>query len=171
MYRVLRSLWFTTEPNSFVELEDGVFLVKFGRVDDREKILGMVPSLFDQCFLSMVPFEKDNSPSKYNFVQVPYWIRIYNVPLECMERNVTLELGGAIREVLAIDWRDCKGCWTKYMSVRIKLDTSRPLRRVIYVVNREGKEIICGIKYKRLPSFCYICGRISHNTQHCGQYT
>lgn len=54
------------------------------------------------------------------------------------------------------------------MRVHNKLDTFRPLRRVVCMVNREGKDIIYAIKYERLPSFCYICGNISHNTQHCG---
>lgn len=93
IYRVLSSLWFTKEPISFVELEDGIFLVKFERADDREKILSMVPWLFDQYLLSLVPFEKDKSPSEYDFSLVPYWIRIHNVPLECMDRNVALEVG------------------------------------------------------------------------------
>lgn len=34
MYRVLRSLWFTKTPVSFVELKDGVYLVKFEWVKD-----------------------------------------------------------------------------------------------------------------------------------------
>lgn len=52
------------------------------------------------------------------------------------------------------------------MRVRIRLDTSKPFRRVVYMVDTDGKEIMCGIKYERLPSFCYVCRRIGHNTQH-----
>lgn len=58
-----------------------------------------------------------------------------------------MELGGVVGDVITIDGRDGDGCWTKYIRVRIKLDTSMPLRRVVCTVDRDGKEIICEIKY------------------------
>lgn len=41
-----------------------------------------------------------------------------------MEIHVALEVGGAVREALAIDWRDREGYWTKFMRVHVKLDMS-----------------------------------------------
>lgn len=59
-----------------MELDDGVFLVKFERVKDQERILNMAPWLFDHSLLSMVPFEKDKDPAAYDFTHVHYRIRI-----------------------------------------------------------------------------------------------
>lgn len=36
MFRVLRSLWYTKDWDSFTEVEEGTFLVKFGLMEDRE---------------------------------------------------------------------------------------------------------------------------------------
>lgn len=37
------------------------------------------------------------------------------------------------------------------------------------MVGKEGMEIMCVIKYERLPTFCYVYGRIGHNT--CAQFS
>lgn len=72
MYRVLQSLWFTKEMVSFVELDGGAFLVKFGRLEDRERIMNLASWLFDQCLFSMVSFEKDKEIEAYEFKLVPF---------------------------------------------------------------------------------------------------
>lgn len=167
MYRVFRSFWFTKEQVNFAALNEEVFLVKFGRLEDRERIQNMAPWLFDKCLISLVPFEKNKGPLEYKFPMVPFWIRILNVPLENMNRQVALEIVRAVGEVIAIDRKDREGCWTKFMRVRIWLDTTKPLRRVVYMVNKEGDETLCYIQYERLPYFCFVCGIIGHKTQKC----
>lgn len=132
--------------------------------------MNLAPWLFDQCLFTMVPFVKDKELSGYDFNFAPFWIRIYNIPFECMDRQVAIEVGGAVGEVLAIDGRDRNGCWIEYMRIRVKLDTSKPLRRVVYMVGKDGKELMCTIKYERLPTFCYVCGCIGHNTRRCELY-
>ncbi|MBA0847419.1 hypothetical protein Goshw_017685 [Gossypium schwendimanii] len=77
MYRVLKPLWFTKENVNFVELKVGVILVKFGAIEDRTWILNPSPWLLDQCL----------------FVMLPYY----------MDRQVALDVGKDIGEVVAID--------------------------------------------------------------------
>ncbi|MBA0864255.1 hypothetical protein Goshw_001061 [Gossypium schwendimanii] len=167
---MLKSLWHTKEPVNFVAMADGLFLVKFGLREDRERILNMAHWSFDQCLFSMVPFVKGQDISRYCFLFVPFWVRIFNIPLEKMERQVAIDNGSAIGEVLAIDRRDREGCWVEYIRVRVKLDIFKPLRRVHYMVGAEGEEILCTINYERLPTFCYLCGCIGHHTHKCGMY-
>ncbi|MBA0765536.1 hypothetical protein Gotri_014716 [Gossypium trilobum] len=147
MYRVLKSLWFTKEEVNFVALNDGTILVKFGNIEDRTRMLNLTPWLFDQ---SLFPL-------------------IYNIPFEQMDREVAIDVGKAIGEVVAIDWHDKNGRWTVYIRIRVKIDMLRPLRRVVHLVGSEGTETVCAIKYERLPAFCYICGLIGHTTQKCNR--
>ncbi|MBA0803111.1 hypothetical protein Gohar_013359, partial [Gossypium harknessii] len=112
MYRVLKSLWFTKEEVSFVTLNGGVILVKFDNIEDRTRILNLMPWLFDQCLF------------------------------------VAIDVGKAIGEVMAIDWRDRDGGWMDFIRLRVKIDMSRPLRRVVHLVGREETETICTIKYE-----------------------
>ncbi|MFQ6619423.1 hypothetical protein Gotur_001338 [Gossypium turneri] len=167
MYRVFKSLWYTKEEVNFVALKDGGILVKFCNEDDRKRILNLSPWLFDQCLFNMVPYSKDKTMEEYDFNHTPFWVRIANIPMEYMDRDMALEVGTAIGEVLAIDWRDRDGGWTEYMRIRINIDINKPLRRVVHFTNHGGEEFVCSIRYEKLPRFCYICGLIGHTTQKC----
>lgn len=57
-------------------------------------------------------------------------------------------------EVLNIDWRDRDEWWIDYIQVHIKLDVSRPIKRIVRMVGAKGKKVLCNIKYERLPIFC-----------------
>lgn len=82
-----------------------------------------------------------------------------------------MEVGGAVRVVMAIDWRDRKGGWTEFMRIRIKLDNSKPLRWVVCVVDSDGADLTCVIKYEWLLVFCYICGNIGYSTKKCSLFS
>ncbi|PPD79093.1 hypothetical protein GOBAR_DD23980 [Gossypium barbadense] len=145
MYRVFKSLWFTKEEGNFVALKEGVILVKFGNKEDR----------------------KNQDLDAYTFNLTPFWLRIFNIPFEYMDRQVAMDVGKAIGEVVAIDWRDRDGGWTEYIRIRVMIDVFKPFRRVVHLVGSDGTETVCAIKYERLPAFYYICGLISHSTQKC----
>lgn len=170
-YKVFRSLWFTKKPANFVEIPTGIFLVKFGAKDVKTRIRNLAPWLFDQCLFALTPFIKDQEIKEYTFDLVPFLIQIYNIPFDRMDRQVALKVGGVVGKVLATNWRDREGCWIDYIRVRVKLDVAKLLRRVVYMLGVDGKEIVCTIKYERLPTFCYMCDHIGHNTQRCERYT
>ncbi|MBA0748129.1 hypothetical protein Gogos_004979 [Gossypium gossypioides] len=113
MYRVLRSLWLTKYEVNFVALNEEVIMVKFGCVEDRNRILNMMPWLFDNCLFAMLPFVKDKELETYEFNLSSFWLRIYNIPLEYMERQIAMDVGKAIGELVAIDWKDRNGGWTE----------------------------------------------------------
>ncbi|MBA0787197.1 hypothetical protein Gotri_027992 [Gossypium trilobum] len=55
----------------------------------------------------------------------------------------------------------------EYMQLRVIIDVLKLLHRVVQFVNSEGAELVCAIRYKCLPRFCYIYGLISHSIQRC----
>ncbi|MFQ6650067.1 hypothetical protein Gotur_022603 [Gossypium turneri] len=91
-----RVFGYTKESDNFVPLTGGLFLVKFGLIDDRDRILNLAPWSFDQNLFSMVPFVNGQDMSSYSFIHVPFWVRFYNIPLEKMDRQVALDVGKAI---------------------------------------------------------------------------
>ncbi|KAA3460548.1 Zinc finger, CCHC-type [Gossypium australe] len=163
IYRVFKSIWYTKEEVNFVAIEEGGILVKFSNEEDRKRILNLAPWLYDQCLFNMVPFNKNKALDEYDFSHSPFWVRISNIPLEYMDRDMAMEIGNAIGEVLAIDWRDRDGGWTKYMRIRVSIDIEKPLRRIVQYIDKKKKEFVCVLQYERLP----ICGLIGHTTQKC----
>ncbi|MBA0816140.1 hypothetical protein Gohar_000833 [Gossypium harknessii] len=149
MYRVLKFLWFTLDKVNFVALNEEAILVKFGNTNDRTRILNLTPWLFDQSLLVILPFVKGQELDYYVFNITPFWIRIYNIPFEKMDRQVAIDIEKAIREVMEIDWRDKDGGWIDYIRIRVKIDVLRTLRRVAHLVRSEGTETVCAINSAR----------------------
>lgn len=77
--------------------------MKFGNIDDRTRILNLIPWLFSQCLFALLPFVKGQKIDGYVFNITPFWIRIYNIPFEKMDRRVAVDVGKAIGEVVAIN--------------------------------------------------------------------
>ncbi|PPR85703.1 hypothetical protein GOBAR_AA34989 [Gossypium barbadense] len=103
----------------------------------------------------------------YEFWLLPFWLRVYNIPIEFIDRQLALDVGNAIGALMAIDWKDRNGAWTEFMRLKVKIDISKPLRRVVKFVCDVGEEMIGVIKYERLPDFCYLCGLKGHTTRKC----
>ncbi|MBA0701674.1 hypothetical protein Goari_021991 [Gossypium aridum] len=64
--------------------------------------------------------------------------------------QTAIDVGKAIGEVVAIDWRDRDGGWTEFIRLKIKINVLCPLRRVVHLVGRDGSQTICAIKYEML---------------------
>lgn len=74
-------------------------------MEDRERILNLAPWLFDQKLFSMVPYVKNRDFSEYNFSKVPFWVCIFNIPLENMDRQMVLEVGGSTGVIrMGVGW-------------------------------------------------------------------
>ncbi|KAG8497230.1 hypothetical protein CXB51_008424 [Gossypium anomalum] len=140
MYRVFRSLWFIKEEINFVALKEEVIIFKFGYLDDRSRILNLMPWLFDNCLFSMLPFIRD--------------------------RQTTMEVRKAIGKLVAIDWKDRDGAWIEFIRLKIKINISKPLRRIVKLVGRDRVKITCVLKYERMPDFCYFCGFRTNEGEH-----
>ncbi|PPD75267.1 hypothetical protein GOBAR_DD27807 [Gossypium barbadense] len=167
MYRVFKSLWFTKEEVDFVALKEGPVIVKFGCIEDRSRILNLLSWLFDRCLFSMVPFEKGKEIDSYEFWMSPFWLRVYNIPIELMDRQMALDIGNTIGELVAIDWKDRNGGWTEFMRLKVKINVLKPLRRVVKLIDKDESEMIGLLKYERLLDFCYECRIIGHTVKNC----
>ncbi|MBA0721587.1 hypothetical protein Golax_009111, partial [Gossypium laxum] len=118
MHKVLKSIWFTNDEVCFVALNEEVFLVKFKSIEDRMRIMSMRPWLFNQCLFVMLPFIK----------------------VQELDGQMATEVGKAIGDVVAINWRDREGGWMEFIRLKIKIDVSHPLHRIIHLVGKDESE-------------------------------
>ncbi|KAI5335464.1 hypothetical protein L3X38_025597 [Prunus dulcis] len=58
-------------------------------------------------------------------------------------------------------------CLGRYLRIRVRLDVTKPLPRVMKLQFDHSLEAVTEVKYERLPDFCYACGRIGHVIKEC----
>lgn len=59
------------------------------------------------------------------------------------------------------------GTWNAFIKVRVSMDITKPLRKIVKIKPAGGDCIWLECKYKRLPTFCFVCGRIGHAEKYC----
>ncbi|CAN0925550.1 hypothetical protein LINGRAHAP2_LOCUS34822 [Linum grandiflorum] len=52
------------------------------------------------------------------------------------------------------------------MRIRVQMDVRKSLQREKNV-KKPNKEILATLKYEKLPTFCFLCGRIGHVDRYC----
>ncbi|MBA0568696.1 hypothetical protein Golob_006169 [Gossypium lobatum] len=151
----------------FVALKEGVMIVKFGCLEDQSRILNLTPWLFNICLFLMLSFEKGKGIKSYEFWLSPFWLRVYNFPIELMACQTAIDVGNALGELITIDWKERFGGWTEFIRLKVKINMSKLLRRAVKLVDKDRVETIGVIKYERLSDFCYACGLIGHSIKTC----
>jgi hypothetical protein len=67
------------------------------------------------------------SPYQLEFDKAAFWVRMYQLPLDCMGRELGQKIGAFIGEVEDIDVMEDGVGWEEFLRVKIKLDLSKPL--------------------------------------------
>ena len=53
------------------------------------------------------------------------------------------------------------------MRIRVDLQLDKPFRHGGKIASMEGEKFWVTFKYERLPTFCFICGKMGHDDRHC----
>ncbi|KAK2657081.1 hypothetical protein Ddye_010133 [Dipteronia dyeriana] len=54
------------------------------------------------------------------------------------------------------------------MRVKVQIDITKPLKRWLRLKLDKSDDIVAvGLKYERLPEFCYACGKIGYGIKEC----
>lgn len=111
-------------------------------------------------------FDGCTSPLKLNFDKASFWVRMLNLPLACMGRELGLKLGVSVGMVEEVD-TDSDGIgWVESLHVKILLDLTKPLPRG-WKMKFEEKSTLIAFQYEKLPKFCFHFGVIIHGKEGC----
>lgn len=151
---------------TFKILGSNLFLIEFESAQDKIRVLEGRPWVFEGNLFMIEDFDGHSSPSEFTFEKASFWVRMLNLPLACMGREVGIKLGGSLRQVEEVD-TDCNGIgWGEFLRVKIMIDLYKPLSRG-RMLKFDGKTTLIGFKYERLPTYCYHCGVICHGIEGC----
>jgi hypothetical protein len=158
--------WRPSGAVSFRVMGENLFLADFENSWDKTRILEGRPWLLDGNLISVADFDGTTPPAQITFDNEALWIRMYNLLLSCMGKEVGKNIGASVGMVDEIDILDDEVGWGEYLRVRIVLDLTKPLARG-RMLHLENKFIWIPFKYEKIPKFCYSCGVIKHGKTGC----
>ncbi len=92
----LLRMWKPGGPVSFKGLGENIFLVEFDNEWDKTKVMEGRPWLFDGNLVSLNDFDGLTPPNQMNFDKASFWVRMYNLPLACMGRDIGVKIGSSL---------------------------------------------------------------------------
>ena len=97
----------------------------------------------------MVDFDGSKRLKELEFVSVPIWIRVFDLPLGLMNEETARRIGNKAGRFLEVDMDEDGLAVGEFLRIKVLLDIRKPLFRG---VTMEG-EGWCNIKYEFLPNF------------------
>jgi len=61
------------------------------------------------------------------FDKASFWIRMYNLPLACMNSTIGHQVGSTVGLVEEVEANEGEMAWGEYLRVRIVIDLTKPL--------------------------------------------
>lgn len=88
--------WHLTNRVSFKTLGVNLFLIEFENECDKIRILEGRPWTFDGHLFALADYDGFTPPSQLEFDKAAFWVRMYNLPLACMGKQVGHMIGESV---------------------------------------------------------------------------
>jgi hypothetical protein len=158
--------WKPKDYLSFKVMGENLFLIEFTNPCDKIRVLEGRPWIFEGNLFSVADFDGSIPANEVNFNSESFWIKMFNLPLGGMCREMGVQLGATVGEVEEVDTNENGVSWGKYMRVKIKINITKPLARG-RMLKMKGRSYWIKFQYEKIPKFCYRCGVIWHGNDGC----
>lgn len=145
-----------------------VFVCQFRNLRDKRKVVNEGPWFFDKGILSLEEMWANASIGELEFRFVSFWIHLHDLLVASFSKELAKALGNTIGKFEKLDCDEDGLCWGHSLRTKVSIDVTKPLCRGVFVkVGSMADEWWIHIKYKKLPDFCYGCGKFDHVLKDC----
>ena len=123
----LRMLWKPNKGVQISEIEDELLLVEFGDEKDKKKVLDMCPWSYEKQLILIQEYVGELTPKEIEVKWAPFWVKIYNLPLNSRTKATGWAIGSCLGSVLDVDVTETGVQWGKCLRVRVKIDVIKRL--------------------------------------------
>ena len=148
---------------------DNVFLFRFGSEEEKKRMLMGGPWHFDRALIVLSEPNGVGNIKEQTFMFTSFWVQIHNLPIMCMNKDVVTEVGKKIGKVEEIDTNEAGECIGQFARVRISINVTQPLKKVVFV-QVDGNKIPMLVLYEKLLDFYFCCAHIGHQYRECLKY-
>ncbi|XP_074288389.1 uncharacterized protein LOC141613551 [Silene latifolia] len=155
---------FGVERVSF--LDNGVFLVRFTKNEDRDALLQSVYYLYDNKPIVIKPWTVDMELVKAKVDVVPVWVKLFNVPLKFWGSCLPA-VAGLVGKFVKKDQETHDKVRLSYARVMVESAMDQPLPAKVKFLDESGKLVFVPVEYEWKPISCTSCNGIGHNATQC----
>uniref|UniRef100_A0A2N9IFC0 CCHC-type domain-containing protein n=1 Tax=Fagus sylvatica TaxID=28930 RepID=A0A2N9IFC0_FAGSY len=158
----IMGLWKPAGRLDCVDLGHEFFLIRFGLVEDFDRVLQNGPWFIGEHYLTIRPWQPNFKPSTANCSSVAVWARLPELPIEYYEESVLRSIGSAIGPVLKIDAQTATESRGRYARICVQVNLDNPLIRAVRL-----DKFYQSVIYEGLHLLCFSCGRLGHRKGNC----
>ncbi|KAK4426954.1 hypothetical protein Salat_1464200 [Sesamum alatum] len=122
---------------------------------------------FEKNVIILSEIDERENPLRVNLDWCDFHIHVHELPLSMMNLGVATLIGNRIGRFRDMDMDDTGCDWGATLRLRVAINVTRPLPRAIPIVSTMRDELLVHLTYKRLPNFCYLCGKLGHIAKYC----
>jgi hypothetical protein len=161
-------MWESHGVLSVTAIEDNLFMAAFPSDAALKHVFSSSPWTFDKKLILMARFVGDLQPSAVKFTHAAFWIRLVNLPIKSMTREMGEDIGQRVGRLITVDAPEDNGvAWGRYLRIRVEVEIAKPLMRGCIIQVEETAPVWVDFRYEHLPIFCYRCGILGHSGSEC----
>lgn len=151
------------------KIGDDRFLFQIQFEGDMKRVMWRSPWAFDRNLVILRPIAHDEVPELVNLDVCDFYVQITGLPISCIHKKMAEFVGNSMGLFVAFDGEDHKGANGSVMRIRVTLNITKPLLRVLNIEGPNDRVFQLHLTYEKLPNFCYFCGKIGHLVEDCSQ--
>ncbi|KAF7825238.1 ribonuclease H [Senna tora] len=138
--RTISQVWRPKHGVDIKEIDKNLYMFQFFHWRDRDKVLEGEPWWFDKQVLTLKEVSGDEQPSELRSTQVPFWVRVYDLPFNQRTIMAAQMLGDKVGNFL--DWDNSEESkWGKAFRFRAMIDLTKPLKKGTLVRGKNDKTL------------------------------
>ncbi|XP_057418210.1 uncharacterized protein LOC130712391 [Lotus japonicus] len=162
MRKKLQGLWKPKGGFETMDIDHGVFMVKFDQTDDKENVLKGGPwMVFDRC-LAVSLWSPDLVTSESLVLKTLVWIRFPGLNPAYYDESLLFALATSVGKPLKVDAHTTQMNRGRYARVCMEIDLSQPVAKRIWFRNQWIR-----VEYEGIHIICDHCGCYGHLSRNC----
>ncbi|XP_074315518.1 uncharacterized protein LOC141651716 [Silene latifolia] len=147
-------------------LDNGIFLVRFTKFENREALLNSGYYMFDNKPVVIRPWLPETELIKEKVDIVPVWARLSGIPLRfwgaCLPKIV-----GLVGNFIPMDDATKDKIRLSYARVMVEVPFNQKLVDKVRFLDESGHVVVVNVEYELNPISCSSCNGIGHDMSQC----
>lgn len=170
LIEILNGIWKVEDQPTFRKAENNTLLINFKSEKDKEKVLTGGPWSFEGEALVLQEWEEGMTAEDFSNTKINIFVQLFGLPFK-MRKDIAarevVEQIGKIKEHKSNGSLKESAYGKEFLRYRIEIDINTPLVTGFFLDRRGRKPTWVSLKYERLPTICFKCGVLSHETREC----